>query len=128
MPASRRAETTTHRVSARNRVQGVADRGQPMERQPTVEQLGDHSPGHQGGLPDRGVPHQGRVGEFDTGDGLGQVRVQGQPQAATGDRRVNGGPPGGQSRRGRGVDNVAHVQVVEVRALVLAYEPSPITP
>ena len=97
--------------------QRVADRREPEERQPAVEQVGFDVLGGQRRLADRDVADQARVRQRrgQAGDRGGQLGVQRQPQPVAEDALVHGGQPGSERHRWRAGEDLSGVHLIEVR-------------
>ena len=95
--------------------QGVADEWLAVEPQPPVEEVRAHVLRHHGGLPDRGVPHEGRTRHRAAGHHPGELVVKCQPEPVahrSGMRRLDAFR---QRHGGRRLEDLADSQFVEIR-------------
>ena len=99
------------------RGQRVAQRRQPPEDQPAVEEVRPHEVGGLRRLPDGGVPDVRRMGERAApAEAPAELVVGREREPVTDDRLVQGGASGGQRDRRRGVEDLTAAQLVEPRS------------
>ena len=98
------------------RAQGVADEDRAQEDEAAVEEVAAHALGRAGRLADRHVADEVRVDELlgAAGHGGREGRVERQEHPVADEGLVDGRVPGGE-RQARGVEDLADLEVLEVR-------------